>query len=62
MGGMFAFLLYVEDSVLYSIIAHAGFNFIATALFFFNKISIFWVMVGGIISIVLFMLSVKQVK
>lgn len=61
MGGMFAFLLYVEDSVLYSIMAHVGFNFIACTLYFINEISILWAIVGGIFSIVLFMLSVKQV-
>ena len=61
MGGLFALLLYMENSVLYSIIAHAGFNLTAGVLFFLHEISIYWAAGGAILSIVLISLSVRQV-
>lgn len=61
MGGLFAILLYAEDSVLYSIVAHVGFNLTAIALLLINQLSIYWVIGGVILSIAFLILTARQV-
>lgn len=61
MGGLFAYLLYIQKSVLYSIIAHASFNFIAFLMMLINELSV-KVGIGMVISgMILFYISIRKI-